>query len=99
LIFAFSVTPKKILHDVFANHDDPVAAYSKSLSFQLSNAGITCKCENIFAQSIFTYSEHSFEISPLTLFRDEDKTFVATFYSSTCFFFELRGPPSTPSLS
>ena len=98
-IFAFSVTPKKLLHDVFANHSDPVAGHSKSISFQLNNAGISCKCENIFAQPMFTYSELGFEINSLPVFGDEDQTYVATFFSTDCFFFELRGPPAPFTLS
>jgi len=99
LIFAFSVTPKKLLHDFFANHSDPVASHSKSISYQLNKAGISCQCENIFAQPIFTYTEHSIEINALPLFCDENKTIASTFYSTDCFFFELRGPPATLSQS
>jgi hypothetical protein len=99
LLFALSVTPKKLLHDAFANHSDPVAGNSKSISFELNNAGISCQCEDIFAQSLYTFSEHNFEIKPLSLFCNEPKAIVTEFYSSTCFFFELRGPPALLSLS
>ncbi len=94
LVFTFSITPKKFLHDAIANHKDKVALTSPGDTHQLSNTGFICKCDNLVAESPFTDEPIYFDFAPLQLFSVEKDSKLYHFYSSAYFFFELRGPPA-----
>ena len=92
-IFAFSVTPKKILHDLVANHKDSRVVASASAITKISVDGFTCKCDNLVAESPFTDAVDQYELSASTSFAVQESAMPACIYVSTHFFFSLRGPP------
>jgi hypothetical protein len=94
LVFAFSITPKKFLHDAFANHKDKPALTSLENKPQFSLSGFMCKCDNLVAESPFTDAAAYFDFVPVQLFSVHKDATLYHFYSSTFFFFELRGPPA-----
>jgi hypothetical protein len=91
-VFILGITPKKTLHDWFANHKDSTSTAPVSKTQQLSNAGFNCNCENLVAESHFVtfsnlivvnfpsiYSFFSFNAPPLIC--------LSLFHNN------LRGPP------
>jgi hypothetical protein len=91
-IFMLGVTPKKTLHDFFANHTDTTSSTHRGKTTELSKAGFNCKCDDLVAESHFVafsspavvnlppvHSFVSFSISPLV--------------SLSLFHNNLRGPP------
>ncbi len=93
LVFAFSITPKKFLHDAIANHKDKIAV-AASADTQLSHAGFICKCDNLVAESPFTDDIVPFNFTPALVFSVQKDTRLYHLYTSDYFFFELRGPPA-----
>lgn len=91
-VFTLGITPKKTLHDWFANHKDSTSPAPLNKTQQLTKAGFNCNCENLVAESHFVtfsslivvnfpvlYSFVSFSIPPLI--------------SLSLFHNKLRGPP------
>lgn len=94
VIFAFSITPKKLLHDLVANHRDKNVAASSSNITKISPDGFLCKCDNLVAESPFTETAEAIEILPATSFAVQESTVPSRFYIATHFSFSLRGPPA-----
>jgi hypothetical protein len=94
LVFTFSVTPKKFLHDAIANHKDKPELATNGNEPQLSYAGFMCKCDNLVAESPFTDEPIYFDFAAVKPVSVQKDTTLYHFYSSTFFFFELRGPPA-----
>lgn len=92
LIFSFSITPKKLLHDAIATHKDKIAAAADN-SLQVSKSGFACKCDSLVAESPFTEQDSYFEFLAMPVFSEQQGIIPYHFYSSDFFFFELRGPP------
>ncbi|HTL09579.1 MAG TPA: hypothetical protein VL307_15010 [Chitinophagaceae bacterium] len=93
LLFAFSITPKQLLHDALARHKDAVASGKRNGQALFNAAGFVCKCDNLVAESPFTAATEHFVFFPLQAKRVKRQTALHTFYSKQLFFFELRGPP------
>jgi len=93
LVFTFSVTPKKFLHDAIANHKDKVTVVSPGGNPQVSHTGFICKCDNLVAESPFTNDVLYFDFAPVPVFSVQQTSALYHFYSSAVFFFKLRGPP------
>jgi hypothetical protein len=93
MLFVFSITPRKLLHDFVAHHKDavPVAAGDNPV---FSAAGFNCKTDNLVAVSPFTGVENDFEPAVFYVFPQKRDTLLLRFYSSPYFYFELRGPPA-----
>jgi hypothetical protein len=94
VLFAFSITPKKALHDVLTNHRDRHYQQNASGDDQLTRAGFNCKCDNLVAESPFTGHDNRFELTVPRFFPDQKDAVLYNYYSTPHFFFELRGPPS-----
>ena len=91
-IFMLGVTPKKALHDFFANHTDTTSSAPGSKTTELSKAGFNCKCDDLVAESHFvTFS------SPIVVNLPSVHSFVSFSLSSlvslSLFHNNLRGPP------
>ena len=52
-IFALGITPKKILHTLFANHKDSTTVILVEKAQQFSKAGFSCNCNDLVAESQF----------------------------------------------
>jgi hypothetical protein len=97
LIFAFSITPKKALHDLIADHKDKSFSSSSGI-LQFNKAGYQCKCDNTVAGSPFTHQGSSVEVSSFKFNNGYNHVIPDGCYSFNQFFFELRGPPLTSAL-
>ncbi|HMG82062.1 MAG TPA: hypothetical protein VK559_03425 [Ferruginibacter sp.] len=94
VLFAFSVTPRNVLHDWFANHKDETSLSKNSGSPTLKTFDYLCKTDNLVAESPFIESIPQFDFSTLQPFTQYQILTAYFFYSSQHFFFEHRGPPA-----
>jgi hypothetical protein len=97
LVFAFSITPKKALHDLIANHKDKSFS-SSSGALEFNKAGYQCKCDNTVAESPFIHQNSAVEIASFIFYNGYNHIIPDGPYSFNQFFFELRGPPFTSVL-
>jgi hypothetical protein len=95
LLFAFSITPKKPLHDFFANHKDTPVKSSGNKTEQFSQAGFNCNCENLVVE--FPFAASSFTETPgrPVIYRSVPYSqIIDVFHPAPPRYFELRGPPT-----
>jgi hypothetical protein len=91
VVFAYSITPKIVLHNLVANHIDKSKVLNNDIT-ELSASGFNCKCDNLVAESPFVpgeaiaYNSVSFIDSIYVL-----PTVAISTYAKT--FSKLRGPP------
>ncbi|HLY72365.1 MAG TPA: hypothetical protein VKR53_21690 [Puia sp.] len=93
-VFAFSVTPKLLLHNLIANHQDTPVKSSANPNAQLNIAGFNCGCDNLVVESPFVEHSISSDIDAPKIFSAHIVAEVNRFISVNEFYFELRGPPS-----
>ena len=95
LVFGFSIAPRQLLHDAFANHKDQVAHYAGGATGEELNPSVFfCKCDNLVAESPFTSDISYVSVtSPATIVARHVIPSYAYAYSSQSFFFKRRGPP------
>ena len=91
-VFTLGITPRKTLHDWFANHKDSTTSIPESKTPQLTKAGFNCNCENLVAESHFvTFSSVPvFNFSFIHLFAF---CHTPSLVSLSLFHNNLRGPP------
>ncbi len=94
LVFAFSILPKKTVHDLFATHKDSSFSFNDSKDQQISWAGFHCNCENLVVESPFidNHLPTMMEILP-----DHSIQYVEHFtvyHKQYIGFTALRGPPA-----
>jgi hypothetical protein len=94
VLFAFSVTPKLLLHNLVANHKDTPLKCSTDNHSQFNVAGFNCGCDNLVVESPFVENSVTAEIITQRFFSQYINTEVNDFISVNQFYFELRGPPS-----
>jgi hypothetical protein len=95
VLFSISITPKKIFHDLFANHKDTYTKYSLVNSdSQVSDPGINCHFDNLVVVAPYINTDISVDIAPLLFFPEQKINATASFHSVHQLFFGLRGPPS-----
>lgn len=91
LVFAYSITPKIVLHNIVADHVDKNKVLSDSQT-EVSSAGIHCKIDNLVAESPFVAaaavenSVQSFHSSSFFETQTRCSSFAQLFAA-------LRGPP------
>jgi hypothetical protein len=93
LLFAFSVMPKKTLHDWFANHRDISFSPDDSQSPSYLVSGYWCHCENLVVEFPFVSDYAAVEIAARLSFPVVHSSPSACFYAAHHFYSELRGPP------
>ena len=91
-VFTLGITPKKTLHNWFANHKDNTSAIPDGKTQQLTKAGFNCDCDDLVAESHFiTFSR------PVVVNIPSVHSFVSfcipSFISLSLFHNNLRGPP------
>ena len=92
LLFALSVTPKQLLHDVATGHKHE---YAKSYTeiVKSSKPGFQCNWDNELIESPFK-GEAVFRLNqPNIYFLPEFSDYILRYYSAVYFFPSLRGPP------
>jgi hypothetical protein len=95
VVFAFSITPQKNIHDFVAKHVDPTSCnvHVNLPIDQVENASIHCSFDQLVATSPFVH--YSFEIA-LTLPETvivENGAGISFIESNTLSHFDSRGPP------
>jgi hypothetical protein len=95
VLFAFSVTPRNILHELFANHTDETVLSKKTNSATVKTFDYLCKTENLVVESPFIENIAHFDFSTYAAYSNHPIFTSYFFYSSKYFFFEHRGPPAT----
>ena len=94
LVFALSNTPKKALHNIFANHSDILKFETGKSKILLSKAEFHCNCNNPVVINPFISSENiSFPVISV-FFKERIIKNCNNLPSYKKIFFELRGPPS-----
>jgi len=91
VLFALSITPKRFVHNVFANHTDKQSQKSTGSSDQLSSSTYNCDDDNQVAEPGLISSE-CFETPSLFTFSNYIVKNIS-FTSSTANYSSLRGPP------
>jgi hypothetical protein len=92
VVFAFSITPKRFLHDVFAKHIDNKPQKNNDAPWQLTNAGYNCDSDNLVAESNFVSDQQVFSV-PLFLSFSSYILKDISFSSASGIYSSLRGPP------
>jgi hypothetical protein len=91
-VFTLGITPRKTLHDWFANHKDSTSAIPSGKTQQLTKAGFNCKCDDLVAESIFvTFS--SLIVVNFPSLNSFVSFSIPSLVSLSLFHNNLRGPP------
>jgi hypothetical protein len=93
VVFALSITPVIVLHNLTANHTDVSYADKNQKSNQVSKAGIHCNCINFVAEAQFLNDFAIINIATSRSFLPVHIFYKESFLSKDNFFAELRGPP------
>jgi len=94
IIFALSITPKQLLHDLFARHADNRPVKSNAAVQLVVDSGYNCDRDHLVAESSFiggqpVFTFLSFSFFPSYILKNISFTSVYGIYSA------LRGPPAT----
>ena len=93
IVFAVSITPTIIFHDLFANHTDTVTKTTNANQDQVGKKLFNCHCDNIVAESPFTETA-AITIQPANQYFTIAKTDKPVEFSSPQHISKfLRGPP------
>jgi hypothetical protein len=93
LLFAFSITPKILLHDLIADHKDRPIGTIDSKTRQFDASGYHCHCDDLVVESPFLDDCFSLHIKPIA---DPGSQYCVSdhlFHFTPRFYFALRGPP------
>ncbi len=93
ILFAFSVTPKIILHNLVANHKDVPLKSNFGNTAKLNVAGFNCSCDNLVVESPFVNNHIAPEIIIPLLFSLPINKEVNDLISIDQFYAAPRGPP------
>ena len=95
LVFAFSITPQKSIHDLVAKHSDPIHCnvHQDAPIAQVEKSSIHCSYDNLVVASPFLDFSfvHELTIPPVRLIKNT--SLVSLTYLLVPFSFESRGPP------
>ncbi len=92
LLFAFSMTPRLFLHDLFAGHIDTHAIKDSKAPVQMNTAGYHCDKDGVVASSSFIADEPPVLFSnvvPFSLYQTGKEELC----SASKIYYPLRGPP------
>jgi hypothetical protein len=91
-VFILGITPKKTLHNWFANHKDSTYPIPAGETQQISTAGFNCVCDDLVAESHFITFGAVVVVNtpPVNRFLS---FFIPSFVSLSFFHNNLRGPP------
>ena len=92
-LFAFSITPKIILHDVVANHKDTPYKSNYEKNAELNKAGFNCTCDNLVVDSPFTEDLRTDQGLSIGYFLQRLAGDANHFNAGHHFYSKLRGPP------
>jgi hypothetical protein len=94
LLFAISVAPKQLLHDVITGHKHSYTALTSENNFQVPSKNFNCNWHNQLIESPFTY-QPDFQIDyPVIAYSSCTNHYTSGYYSTEILLSSLRGPPS-----
>lgn len=95
LVFAFSITPQKSIHDLVAKHSDPTHCnvHQDAPIAQVEKSSIHCSYENLVVASPFLDFTFAHELNAPPVKNIKNTSLVALTYLLVPFSFESRGPP------
>jgi hypothetical protein len=91
ILFAFCVTPKKVLHDLVAHHRD--GALAGSMKSQFLHAGYHCHFDDLVVDSPFVTEISPFEIKIFSVPLPYVVEPIPAVHVNSLFSRVLRGPP------
>jgi hypothetical protein len=94
LVFALSITPRRYLHDMFANHTDISGHVATDGKVLIAKTGINCDCHTLVATSPFTDQVDEFQMAAFSSYSLLVAAYIPGIYSPVQVFIGLRGPPS-----
>lgn len=95
VLFSFSITPRKTLHDLFGCHKEVKTNLRSDGKDQVSAKNFHCSCQHpelqapFHAQPIYAGLE-----GPATLDSNPVDLYTSALYNNTLLFSTLRGPPA-----
>jgi hypothetical protein len=92
IVFAFSITPKRFLHNLFAKHIDSGNKTNDNTQYQLKVSGYNCDTDNLVTESAFDHDPCSFEFPVLCTYSSYIVRIIS-FTSVPGIYSLLRGPP------
>jgi hypothetical protein len=92
VLFTFSITPRKILHDALARHAD--SSNSNFKTPHVTTNGFNCNCNSLVAESPFTDDSYSIDIIVPLIYLESHQIPTFRFHTLHDVFTPLRGPPS-----
>lgn len=93
LVFAISVTPRSIMHSLFAQHTDEYGFINKDGKAALATSHISCSCETMVVVSPFTLPNLVEPKTARPFFKPTGSVFIETVYTALRPLTGLRGPP------
>lgn len=94
LLFAFSITPKKVLHDWMVSHTDGLGAAPQSELVQVSKAGFNCDCQQLVAESPFLSDSQAIDLNLSREYFTVPRAYYCPVHTIAFFSHSLRGPPA-----
>ena len=94
LLFAFCVTPKKLLHDLIADHNDTPFSVGSSSQQQFDYSGFRCNCDNLVVESPFITEVVALTTPVLFSYGNYSTPILQQAAKVHPFDIELRGPPA-----
>ena len=96
LVFAFSITPQKLIHDLVAKHIDPNScSVHKDLPIeQIKKTELHCTFDFQVATTPFVDYDFSIEIATPTIAKARNTNYVAATIEKYAIVADSRGPPT-----
>lgn len=96
LVFAFSITSQKTIHDIVAKHSDKIKCdVHKNFPIdQVENASIHCSQDNLVATSPFLDFNFEIKLSAPVQRRVTNTDLVCFYFSNNNYSLVSRGPPT-----
>jgi hypothetical protein len=96
VVFAFSITPQKSIHDLVAKHMDPTScSVHKDLPIeQIENSALHCSFDFQVATTPFVDYDFSIEIATPTIANARNTNYAAATIDQYAIVADSRGPPS-----
>jgi hypothetical protein len=96
VVFAFSITPQKNIHDFVAKHIDPTtcSVHVNLPIEQLENTSIHCSFDQLVATTPFVYYDFSIVIKTIKLNPARNTVFEAAPIVQYAIVSDSRGPPA-----
>ena len=96
LVFAFSITPQKAIHDIVAHHVDPTSCdvHQDFPIAQVEKYSIHCSYDSLVATTPFIHFNFEINIAAPLVAKVNNTYLLASYFSNTHFTLESRGPPA-----